>query len=947
MKYANSTLDQPQVRRDEPGHPRSVANALIALPQSNGLQGAAACESRVSRDGLAHQANAFAGPIRPDLHKPSTPQHRRSLGLTGLTALFSLMSGTTLATDLANEQLPSLLLQSTAMPFRQFWNVEVTGSSMLSGESRQALPVQVFDRKDIDRSGATNLAEFVQSLPLQINGSNLGNLAPGIAASGPLAASVRGLAASTLVLLNGRRLPKFSRATVATERTSVDLNIVPLSAVERIDVLTDGASAHYGSDAAAGVINIVTFSDYKHATVGVDVAHPLDSGGQTQTAYMSWGDGDVSQHGWDGQVHLSLTRSNNLKSQERESTSSQLVPVPGGANGEYFKNGLLESLSAWPAVVIDPNGRQVSPLPVNGQCDAGWVNVTIQGQAVCRYNPATDTDVYPELSSASLYTQWRYRLASDTTLFAELAWGQRTTVGSSVPATWSQPAWTQSLSNGNTAHIAPTPLGVGQYRFDGHYYRGSLGVQGYAAPWTYQSSVYVGRRNDDGASGGWINTANNSSNLPALGWTDTELTSPATPAVLSRLQTSINPQFVTVDQGRSSQDGWQAQASRTITSTDNGDITLGTGVSWSRESIWTRNEFLNPNTQALDDPIAGQRHVAAVHAELEYPASSTTVLGLQLRHDHYSDVGEITTGKLALRYQPNPRWMWRASAGTGFRAPTLEQRNGVGSTFYAHDIARSALFFAQGNTRLQAENSEHLSLGLRLQPSPAWTAGLDYWRLNVRNGIQLLSRDEILSNPSYKALFWSQDSNGVQRFTLQPMNLAQRTQSGVDYDLQYRKPTDWGRIRTKVGGTLFLTAQRKSAIGLPTVSEIGELYDGFSYIPRHRLNALVALEKPRWQTWLQLHFISGNYESYSSWNANTQTTQDGLRRRVPGYATLDWGWRYVPSTQDQWSVQIINLTDSAPPYRYRSRGNAVAGIQTAYGDYRGRSLRVQYEHRFR
>jgi hypothetical protein len=120
LKYANSTLDQPQVRRDEPGHPSSVANALIALPQSNGLKGAAACESRVSRDGLAHQASAFAGPIRPDLRKPSTPQHRRSLGLTGLTALFSLMSGTTLATDLANEQLPSLLLQSTAMPFRQF-----------------------------------------------------------------------------------------------------------------------------------------------------------------------------------------------------------------------------------------------------------------------------------------------------------------------------------------------------------------------------------------------------------------------------------------------------------------------------------------------------------------------------------------------------------------------------------------------------------------------------------------------------------------------------------------------------------------------------------------------------------------------------------------------------------------------------------------------------------
>ena len=321
-------------------------------------------------------------------------------------------------------------------------------------------------------------------------------------------------------------------------------------------------------------------------------------------------------------------------------------------------------------------------------------------------------------------------------------------------------------------------------------------------------------------------------------------------------------------------------------------------------------------------------------------------MGAQIRRDHYSDVGDVTTGKLAVRHRHNRQVMWRASYGSGFRAPTIEQTHGSNKTFFAMTPDGHDQFFGVANPALRPEQSRHFSAGLRLEPSPNWSLGVDYWRLNIRDGIQLLSRQDILANPIYSAQYLHTNADGAREFTLTPLNLARRTQSGIDYDLQWRHPSALGRWRVKWQGTFFTKALRQSLDGTPEVSEIGRLYDDFSYIPRHRASAQLALERPQQQFWLNMHLISGNVEPYSVWDANTDTVTSGLWRKVPGYVTWDLGWQTQLSPQTRATLSLTNLTDQAPPYRYQSRAIFIPGIQANYGDYRGRSLSLRVEHQF-
>src|SRR6478735_8710308 len=144
--------------------------------------------------------------------------------------------------------------------------VDVTGSNIKRIEGEGALPVQVITRQEIEQVGIQTAMGVVERLSANssIGGLNLQG-SEGATGVGYAAASLRGLgSARTLVLLNGRRL-----ANTAFSGTSVDINSIPLSAIERVEVLTDGASAIYGTDAIGGVINFILRRDFTGAEVSV------------------------------------------------------------------------------------------------------------------------------------------------------------------------------------------------------------------------------------------------------------------------------------------------------------------------------------------------------------------------------------------------------------------------------------------------------------------------------------------------------------------------------------------------------------------------------------------------------------------------------------------------------------------------------------------------------
>ncbi len=160
-------------------------------------------------------------------------------------------------TETATQKYPPIEVRDTPLEYRQFDRVEVTGSAILSKEAKDSLPLQVINRRDIERSGAASLSEVLHQLPVMLNFTESGTMT-GTLSGGPEAAAIHGNQSGTLVLLNGRRLPIYGSQTIAGERAIVDLNFLPLAAIERIEILSDGASSRYGSDAVAGVVNVIT-----------------------------------------------------------------------------------------------------------------------------------------------------------------------------------------------------------------------------------------------------------------------------------------------------------------------------------------------------------------------------------------------------------------------------------------------------------------------------------------------------------------------------------------------------------------------------------------------------------------------------------------------------------------------------------------------------------------
>src|SRR5574343_808750 len=186
--------------------------------------------------------------------------------------------------------------------------VEVTGSSIKRIDGEAAPPVETIKRADIDKLGVTTAAELLQKIT-----SNVGGLTDGASITdqsggqrGFNGANLRGLGvSSTLVLLNGRRLANFASPG---DDAGVDLNSIPSGAIQRVEVLKDGASAIYGTDAIGGVINFITRKDYQGGDLSAYVLGTQHGGAGKKTFNASAGVGDLSRDRYNAFVSVDLQK---------------------------------------------------------------------------------------------------------------------------------------------------------------------------------------------------------------------------------------------------------------------------------------------------------------------------------------------------------------------------------------------------------------------------------------------------------------------------------------------------------------------------------------------------------------------------------------------------------------------------------------------------------------
>lgn len=612
--------------------------------------------------------------------------------------------------------------------------IEVTGSRVKRADIEGALPVTVVDRATIEASGKVSVAELLQTSTF----NSFGSFTPtsGSSAQSFSEVSMRGLGGGrTLVLIDGRRAP-----TSPQTGEGQDLNTIPLAAVERIEILSDGASAIYGADALAGVINIITRKDFNGAELSIGMGMSK-RGGDTQEASALFGIsgergrmlGGVSYNergitytrdlGWVGRG--GSTYSNNYYNFARDPdgkpvATSRISAVPGGCTNPGFYMSGTNCLYDFNAVAGNTASITQKGLFGRGdyQINDAWSvyysgNVT-RVQSFGRFAP---TPEYILLNASS----------------------PNNTTGSDV------------MLKHRFAALGPRD------NFDeSNVYDFTLGFN-----WQATDNVFVdfGIRRSESR---FVSHGRNYVSIPEatrlMNSGEYNIFNPIgnSEAVLSKVRTT------TAREGFWKQNEAFAVANIDTFELAGGKSALAIGAEYRKEDyadIYDAQSAAGNVGGSSGNSSFGQRDLTSVFAEWVLPFTSTFEVDIAARHDRYSDFGSSTSPKISFRYQPIDSLTLRAAYGTGFRAPPLSIINQQPS-FSADTVADVATCTALGlpatcsvqinglrvaTPALQPEESRQWSAGVVWDATDRLNFSLDYWNIQVDNQVRFYSAQTVLN----------------------------------------------------------------------------------------------------------------------------------------------------------------------------------------------------------
>ncbi len=870
--------------------------------------------------------------------------------------------------------------------------VQITGSSIKRIDGETALPVQVITRDDIAKAGVTTAAELVATLTGAAN-----NLTDGVSIAtggyrdqmGFNSVNLRGIgASSTLVLLNGRRMANFASPG---DDAGVDLNNIPAAAIQRVEVLLDGASAIYGTDAIGGVINFITRKDFRGLAADASVSRTQEGGAGKRTFSLSGGAGDVSRDGFNVFAVLDLQKSDALRTSQRKFIDDLKIPerLPHLLSSATFP-GNIRLTRDQRDYLIDQGFK------VNGQViDARTINLSVPGcnpphtlylaggiggEFGCTYDYMRDVELAPKSDKASGLARAVWQLNPQHQLFAEYAYARAKTwyvgtsnridgdvdvsripalaatgLGDALPDDRIISVRTRLLDAGNrTSELSSTGT------------RMLLGATGTFGSWDYDTGLAhaVNRVSErdvhgylllDKAMDGFANGLINPFGPP----------SSAGLSYLDSIQVDDE-----VRRARGTTDTLDLKLSRSLGRMAGGEASLALGTEVRHEKASSAASDLLLSDNIAGDPTPGDaqtrsnsRTVKAVFAEVVLPLTKTLELGAAIRHDRYSVVGGSTNPKASLRWRPSETALLRASVGTGFRAPTLDDLYRpikVSSTATLADPVCMAendndLGFCAdnwethtfANAKLKPERSTQWSVGLVMQPSANWSFSADYWSLTKRDLISTIGDDVILSNlDKYEPLVhrYNEDEglagcdydpadSAICFIELRKENRGRQKVQGIDLAAELKGlKTGIGQFGVRVAGTLALSSKKQTGYGDPYVSNLGRFVtDGVVQRWRHRVS--LDWSSGDWGATLTHSYLSGYHDQNNAIDTNTALVV--APNQVKAYSLWDLSGSWAVSKG--WTVRggVKNLLDAAPPYSNQAFF-FISGYDPSYTDPRGR-----------
>lgn len=797
--------------------------------------------------------------------------------------------------------------------------VVITGSHLPTAQESLA-PVAIYSSRDIAQSGAVSLAEWLALLPFS-GGNYSESTGVGSADGGSARPALRGLGgASTLVLVNGRRVP-----TWALRSGESDLNLIPLAAVEHVEILLDGASAVYGADAVAGVINIILKNRQQGltATVGRGVSQ---HGGAGESRFsVAGGLGNMAEQGVHGGFTFSLFRRDELSSGQRDFAATAWRPDLDVDNRSSRGNpGSYRLLS----------GGSWKPAP---DCPAGQVKGSF-----CAYDYQPTIDILPAVERANLHAYGQLRLNGDFWAFAEALVHR----GSSTYRISPSP-----LDGGLTPSGAPlimpagspynpfaadvairgrlTQLGGRTDEFNIRQDRWLAGLTGRQGEWNVETTVGWQRSRvvdstpsgfvlesaiRDGLSSGRINGLGN--------------TSPNDLSVLTAAQ--VNAPRISNLTGQ-----WaDLRGDTELGKLPAGPLALALGAEWRQERLNDQSDLRLAAGEVFGSvatpQVNGGQRQSGLFAELRAPLLPRLETQLALRHDRFPGVDSATTGKLAAAFKMSNEWRLLGGLGTGFRIPSLHQRyQPVASGFTtpvndplrcpstgsADDCGAQLIVHTGGNTALQPERSQHANLGLQWTPTTDSRLAANLWRIEIRDMVTALEPSIILANPAtLGALVARGPASGnlpgaILYIDGSLTNIGKGTLNGIDFDADKTwRGIAGGNVTARWNGS-YLAHYRAVLNGINTVDLAGNDINA-TPAPHWRWQGGLSWQGSGWTQAANLTYI-GRYR-----DANPDAA--GNLPWVQGWARVDWQTRFATTGSPtkpgwEWVAGIRNVFDSRPP----------------------------------
>lgn len=614
--------------------------------------------------------------------------------------------------------------------------IEVTGSRIKRADIEGALPVTVISRQDIEVSGKVSVAELLQNSTF----NSFGSVTPasGSSAQSFSELSLRGLGGGrTLILIDGRRAPTSPQTGIGQ-----DLNSIPLAAVERVEILTDGASAIYGADALGGVVNIITRKDFNGAEITLGKGDSYRGGDTEEGSAMFGVSGDRGR--LLGGVSYSSRGINFI---------SDLDWVGPGASS--YSNNYYD-------FALDANGNR-APTRNRGAVPGGCTNTGFYLNAAgttCLYDfnlVAADT---ASIDQKGAFARGDYQINDDWNVYFSSSVTRVESFGRFAPTP--EYIFVSATSPNNTRGVDQlvkhrfAALGPRDNYDDTNVYDFNLGFNWQA---TDKIALDFGLRRNESS---FKSFGSNYVNIPVA----TQLFNSGaynifnpggnSEAVLNEIRTT------TSRNGHYSQDELYAQATFDLFEMGGGTSVLALGAEYREDDyadIYDAQSAAGNVGGSSGNSSFGDRTLTSFYGEWIFPILSNFEIDLAARYDDYSDFGDSTSPKISFRYQPLDNLTLRASYGEGFRAPPLTIINQLDS-FSADSVVDAPTAIQLGvapttsiqinglrvaTPELQPEESSQWSAGVVWDPTDWLNLSLDYYNIEIENQIRFYSAQTVIN----------------------------------------------------------------------------------------------------------------------------------------------------------------------------------------------------------